>query len=308
MSEKLEILRKSFGNHYRNNQEYLFSCPKCDHHKKKLSINIEKNVFKCWICEYTGKDIRILLKKYSTYDLLSSWDSLCGTVDLQRYDDLFSSESAIAPKQKIELPPGFKTLTGPETKLKEKPLKYLHSRGITYRDILKWKMGFCDFGEYAYRIVIPSFDADGDLNYFVARNYLNNGSYKYRNPNVSKDIIFNDLNVDWTSDLILCEGVFDAVKCENAIPMLGSSLKEDSKLFQKICTYKPRVFLGLDQDVKNKEFYIMKKLRDYGIETYSLNILPYSDLGEMPRDEIRKRKSNAGFVTDMDYLYHKINF
>ena len=308
MSEKLEILRKSLGNYYRNNSEYLFSCPKCNHHKKKLSVNIDKNVFKCWICEYTGKDIRALLKKYSTYELLLEWNNINGTVDLSKYDTLFEEDTLPEPTLKVELPEGFKTLTGPLTKIKQKPLKYLYSRGFDYSDILRWKIGFCDFGPYEGRIIVPSFNSDGDLNYYVARTYLSNGSYKYKNPDISKDVIFNDINIDWSKDIILCEGVFDAMKCDNSIPLLGSSIKETSKLFQKICRHSPRVFLALDQDAKSKEFYIMKKFRDYGINTYSLNIHPYSDLGEMPKKEIENRKMSAEFMTEVDYLHYKLNF
>ena len=72
---------------------------------------------------------------------------------------------------------------------------------------------------------------------------------KYKNPKVSKDIIFNGLNVDWDSDIVLVEGVFHAMKCRNAIPLLGSTLRENSILFQKICERKPNVYLALDDDV-----------------------------------------------------------
>jgi len=307
LSEKAEILRKSFGNCYVNNNELLFECPKCDHHKKKLSVNIEKDVFKCWVCGYTGKRIRHLIRAYSSYDNLLAWDEQCGATDLSRYEFLFSEEVSKF-KEKIELPCGFKTLTGPSSPLKKRPLDYLYSRGFTYSDILNWRVGFCDYGEYENRIIVPSFDADGDLNYFVARNYANDNSYKYRNPQISKDIIFNDLDILWDHDLILCEGVFDAMKCTNAIPLLGSSLNEKSKLFQKICYHRPRVFLGLDSDAKHKEFYIMKKLKEHDVISYSLNIEPYSDIGEMPKHEIENRKSSADFITDTDYLKYKLDF
>mgnify|MGYP005631781647 CR=1 FL=1 len=41
--------------------------------------------------------------------------------------------------------------------------------------------------------------------YFVARTY-NGDAYKYKNPNASKDIIFNELFIDWNTDLVLVEG------------------------------------------------------------------------------------------------------
>ena len=131
---------------------------------------------------------------------------------------------------------------------------------------------------------------------------------KYKNPKVSKDIIFNGLNVDWDSDIILVEGVFDAMKCQNAIPLLGSTLRENSILFQKICERKPNVYLALDDDVKDKEFGIARRLREYGIKVMSIDVSGYSDIGEMPVEIVEERKQNADIVSDLDYLHYKLDF
>jgi hypothetical protein len=56
---------------------------------------------------------------------------------------------------------------------------------------------------------------------------------KYKNPSVPKEeIIFNESRVDWTKDIYLCEGVFDAFFLPNPIPMLGKFLP--TNLFQKL--------------------------------------------------------------------------
>ena len=229
-----------------------------------------------------------------------------GEVDLQRYDTIFE-ENPLLPPQIIDLPENFQTLTGKKTKVKRKALKYLYSRGFTDADILTWKIGFCDFGEFQDRIIIPSFDNQGNLNFFIARSYTDDWM-KYKNPKASKDIIFNGLNIDWNSDIILVEGVFDAMKCKNAIPLLGSTLREDSVLFQKICQNKPNVYLALDDDVKDKEFGIAKRLREYGINAMSIKITPYADIGEMPVEIVEERKQNADIVSDLDYLHYKLDF
>ena len=108
--------------------------------------------------------------------------------------------------------------------------------------------------------------------------------------------------------MILAEGVFDAMKCENAVPLLGSTLRENSRLFQKICERKPDVYLALDEDVKEKEFGIAKKLKEYGIKVMSIDISGYSDIGEMPSSVVKKRKLEATFLTETDYLKYKLNF
>ena len=305
MSEKLKLLKKALGRCWSNEDEHQFSCPKCNHHKLKLSVNIGKDVFKCWICDYSGTKISQLIRSCAP-SYYADWRTLAGEVDLSKYDIIFAEHTPTAP-QIIDLPENFQTLTGKKTNLKRRALNYLYSRGFTDVDILKWKIGFCDFGEYQDRVIVPSFDVHGNLNFFIARSYTNDWM-KYKNPKVSKDIIFNGLNVDWDSDIILVEGVFDAMKCKNAIPLLGSTLREDSVLFQKICEKRPNVYLALDDDAKVKEFGIAKRLRGHGINTMSIKVAPYADIGEMPSEIVEERKQNADIVSDLDYLHYKLDF
>ena len=305
MSEKLKLLKKALGHCWTNEEEHQFHCPKCNHHKLKLSVNIDKGVFKCWICDYSGTKISPLIRRFAP-SYYADWRLLEGEIDLDKYDTIFADEVE-APPQIIDLPENFQTLTGKKTRLKQKPLNYLYSRGFTDTDILNWKIGFCNFGEYQDRVIVPSFDSEGNVSFFIARSYTDDWM-KYRNPKVSKDIIFNDLNIDWDNDVILVEGVFDAMKCKNAIPLLGSTLRENSLLFHKICERKPNVYLALDEDAKGKEFGIAKKLREYGIRTMSIKITPYSDIGEMPVAVVEERKQNADIVSDLDYLHYKLDF
>ena len=305
MSKKLKLLKKALGRCWSTETEHQFHCPKCNHHKLKLSLNIEKDVFKCWICDYSGTKISSLIRRFAP-SYYTDWKTLTGEIDISKYDSIFK-ENDSSPPQVIDLPENFQTLTGRKTKLKTRALQYLYSRGFTDRDVLTWKIGFCDYGEYQGRIIIPSFDEDGNVNFFVARSYTDDWM-KYKNPKVSKDIIFNEINVDWSEDVILTEGVFDAMKCQNAVPLLGSTLRENSILFQKICEFKPNIYLALDEDAKAKEFGIAKKLREYGIKVMSISISGYSDIGEMPQEVVTERKLNADIVSDLDYLHYKLDF
>jgi DNA primase len=305
LSEKLKLLKSALGTCWSNETEHLFHCPKCKHHKRKLSVNVEKGVFKCWICDYSGTKVSQLIRKHAP-SYYADYRRLEGEVDLTKYDTIFSN-NIVSSRQIVDLPENFQTLTGQKSKTKTKALNYLYNRGFTDEDILTWKMGFCNYGEYQDRIIIPSFDDEANVNFFVARSYV--GAWmKYQNPHVSKDIIFNDLNIDWERDIILTEGVFDAVKCPNSIPLLGSTLRENSLLFQKICEFKPDIYLGLDEDVKEKEFKIAKKLREYGIRVLSIDVTGYADIGEMPVEIVEERKQNADIVSDLDYLHYKLDF
>ncbi len=263
-------------------------------------------MFKCWVCDYAGNKISSILKSYGR-ERLSCWNTLSGEVDLTKYENIFEEQEKKEIKKNVCLPEGFKTLTGEKTPLKKKPLEYLYARNITDLDILRWKIGFCDFGKYERRIIVPSFDMDGVLDYYVARSY-DHGSYKYKNPQISKDIIFNDLSIDWSSPVTLVEGVFDAIKCENSIPLLGSTLPEASKIFQKILIEKPIIYLALDADARDKQYKISNMLLQYNIKIKFIDSAPYSDLAEMPRAEIKIRKQKALFIHETDYLKYKLEF
>jgi len=205
--EAKRILHEAFGNYIDKGRELLFSCPSCRHHKRKLSINLDKNAFKCWICDYHGRNIRRLVRRHGTYSQLQKWEAISGRSDLERFADLFVERGFEEDKTKVELPLEFLSLATknvPATGRQAK--KYLRSRGVTDADMVRWKMGYCFSGEYRNRVIIPSFDDDGDVSYFIARSY-NGDSYKYKNPKASKNIVFNELFINWNDDLTIVEGV-----------------------------------------------------------------------------------------------------
>jgi DNA primase len=104
--------------------------------------------------------------------------------------------------------------------------KYLASRGITDDIIDRFKIGYTAVGDYAYRIVVPSYNTENTLNYFVARSFVPK-KMKYKNPPVPKDeIIFCENNIDWEKDIYVCEGVFDSFFLDNPIVMLGKKMSE----------------------------------------------------------------------------------
>ena len=76
----------------RGGDEAVFTCPSCNHHKKKLTFNLLSQKFQCWVCNYKGHRAYQLLKKAeapgAAYGLLKEIDS--------QYN--FKQ----APKQKLE--------------------------------------------------------------------------------------------------------------------------------------------------------------------------------------------------------------
>ncbi len=300
--EAKRILNEVLGYFKESGQELLFKCPSCNHHKRKLSVNLDKNAFKCWICDYRGRNLRRLVRRYGSYVQLSKWDKITNRFDLANFADLFMDQSDREEEIKVELPQEFRTLTSKDRPLISNPaFRYLRERGLSKDDILKWKIGYCYEGQYRNRIIIPSFNDDGDTNYFIARSYSGD-SYKYKNPRASKNIVFNELFIDWDQDLVIVEGVFDAINAGNAVPILGSTLRTDSDLLRKIVRNDTPCYIALDPDAAQKERRIIQTLLRYDVELYKIDVTGYDDVGEMPKSVFQERKKAAKFIDRDNYL------
>ena len=304
-SEKLLILSEILGEHYRSNDEHLFFCPFCKHHKRKLSVNISKNTYKCWVCDSRGRNLYFLVRRFGNHSHKQHWKSFESHVEISEFENIFEEKVEEQEVQRIKLPEEYICLANKRLPRTAMPaLRYLRERGLTDKDILKWKIGFCDEGNYRNRVIVPSFNDEGYCDYFIARSYTDDWM-KYKNPPVSKNIVFNRLSIFWNEPIILVEGVFDAFKAENSIPLLGSTLYEGSLLFQAILKHNPAVYLALDADAQKKTLKIARSLIQYGIETWNIDTSGCEDVGEMTKEEFLARKENATIMDSDSYLLYE---
>jgi len=242
---------------------------------------------------------------FGSFDAKQQWSYHEDDVDISKFEELFQDKKPQL-ETLINLPEEFESLAN-RTLIdgSEKPLKYLYERGLTREDILKWKIGWCPSGPYYDRIIVPSFNNDGWVNYFISRTFTN-AFPKYKNPQASKNIIFNELYLDWDRPITLVEGVFDAIKADNAVPLLGSTLTENSRLFQEIIKRNATVYLALDGDAKKKEMDILEMLLAYDNPVYMVDVDGYNDVGEMTKQEFQKRKKEASLIDQSNYLLTKM--
>ena len=312
--EELSILTNILGRGYKSGTEHLFYCPKCKHHKKKLSVYDSINKIKCWICDYRGTNVRRIVRKYGSFRDLRSWDEVTKSFshELLSFEALMAQKLATPSKtegveQRISLPEQFRSLTSTKLPITASPaLRFLQDRGVTKKDILRWKIGYCSSGEYGGRIVIPSFNNSGYVDYFVGRSYTGDWR-KYLSPAIDKNIVFNDLYIDWDSDLVIVEGVFDAFVAGYAVPILGSSISDKSKLFSKIAKHDTPVYIALDADAEKKAMKLIKQLMEYDVELYKVELGGYSDVGEMTKKEFSQRKDEARQMNSSSYISKSIS-
>lgn len=233
----VDLLRDVLGHekqHYDSKKQISFDCPVCAAEKGvegdgkgNLEINYFRGVYKCWACAETHGTQGVLGKLFDKF----------GTKKQKQIWDLLKPEKEgekEKPKIYLRLPQGYTKFKDSNIRFipHREAINYLYSRGITDEMIEKYDIGYTVSGDYAYRIIVPSYNEDGYLNYFVSRAWVPK-KMKYKNPSVPKEeIIFNESRVDWTKDIYLCEGVFDAFFLPNPIPMLGKFLS--TNLFQKL--------------------------------------------------------------------------
>ena len=244
----------------------MYWSPFISHHKPKLQINIQNGNWHCWVSNNGGRNLFQLLKKVGAsrehFDELSEYVD-----DVPRYNKSKDTE-----KESVELPKEFKPLwNGGDSIVKRHALSYLYKRGITDNDILRYNIGYCDNGLYSNRIIIPSYNSDGGLNFFVGRDFYDS-KLKYRNSPTSKDIIGFDLFINWDEPIILCEGVFDAMSFKrNAIPLFGKTVM--SQLNKKIIESKVKlIYLSLDSDAIDDSITITENFINNGIEVRMMKL------------------------------------
>ena len=220
---------------------------------------------------------------------------------LQRYRNEFLPEGLRGRKEKVDvetnvvtpLPSDFSLLTQmnqghPDVKA---AWSYLTGRNVGLRDAWHYKLGISNEYRWKRRIIMPSFDSAGDLNFFVARNIdVGDRRTKYDNPDdVKSEIVFNELNIDWNKQLVICEGPFDMVKCgDNATALLGSDLTPRSRLFSQILLYGTPVAIALDGDMwYTKIPKFVKLLQSYDIDVVVVDTREKKDPGNMSKLEFK---------------------
>lgn len=311
--KKIALLKRAFGEPTlsRDQREVQFRCPQCKKNgkdKKKLSIRLEDGLYHCWVCELKGKNLSYLFKTYAPrlQDELRDVGFSVGS------SGRTEAESEPEEVQSVTIPSGFILLansinsTDPDVK---DCIRYCYSRGLTLSDLWYFKLGTCKTGKFRRRVIFPSFDAEGELNYFTARTIDPVTVMKYLNSKVSKsEIIFNEINIDWKSELVLVEGPFDLTKTTgNATCLLGSSLSKDCILFKQIVRHQTPVVLALDPDARKKSHTIAKLMTQYGISVRTVDVPAGTDIGDMSKKQYDQLMATAAPWRSSDRLLHLIS-
>jgi len=265
-----EILEDIFGD-YRNHNDYRcqvsFDCPVCSYDikgldkgdgKGNLEVNYKYGVYKCWVCAESNEthgSIYKLIKQFGNPKQLKKYELL-------RPEDTEDGTKRIF--KKVVLPKEFIAFKEASAGLKMTPqyrqaFNYIKKRNITDLMLQMYNIGFCYTGLYENRIIIPSYDENNQLNYFIARSYLQRSKRKYMNPEAQKEIlIFNEHLINWNETIYIVEGAFDSIFIPNSIPMLGKFMSQH--LFDKLYNNAKKIVIVLDPDAYNDQERLYHRL------------------------------------------------
>jgi DNA primase len=246
-----------------NRTEFYYFCPFCHHYKPKLAVNVNKRKWHCWKCGAAGNTLLSLLRKlHVSREQIAELSSILGEEVYKFKDDKPTEGILILPQEYQPL-----YVNG-----NKQAISYLNQRGITESDIIKYQLGYCEKGLYWGRIIIPSFDVSGRLNYFVGRDITNKSKLPYLMPPISKNVVGFESIINWKHHIVLVEGAFDSMAVKiNAIPLFGKTLSK--RLREKIIKESVNeIYLALDRDALKDTLKIAEKYMKEGLSVYVIEL------------------------------------
>lgn len=226
-----EVLgRPNKSNKHRGQHEY--DCPICGGHSK-MAVNTKLGVYKCWVCHESDGTYGSIKKLLSVLGGKTIWDrakklGISFKVDKSRVVHINT--------EKVELPKGFTRFEDSNSNLMvhKEGWNYLtKQRKLSPETIFKHQMGYTTYKSESFddnftnRVIIPSYDKNGELNYFTARSWLPYSKMRYKNPDVPREtIIFNEHLINWDGTVYIVEGPLDHVVVHNSIPLQGKDIHD----------------------------------------------------------------------------------
>lgn len=279
----IELLDNFLGSYDKySNGWYSYNCPCCAEEnnntpddKYNLEVYIDLNSrgcggYHCWKCgdiNGTKGMLTKLFKKYGGHEIYDEFVKIVKEYRASRRYEFGKYGESLLNEFDEDV-----TLMLPERcKSVEKDgdaYEYLLSRGITDYIIHEYNimcLGNDAYGQYRNRVVIPSYDSFGTLNFWVARDYTGNSKRKVMNPKKSKtEIVFNEGKINWYEPLTIVEGPFDHIVTPNSVPLLGKSLDDTYELYNEIIKKsRSDIRIFLDDDAI-KDSYKLYKLLNRG--------------------------------------------
>ena len=295
--------------------EITYFCPfhvaKNDINRRKFGIDLETQKFNCFACGVKGRTFKNLFRKLNLsknyFDELFSIIKDAPT-DLNFENSSFIFKNDIKPFQKLNsLPDEFISLMSPNNSITYRHvMRYLRKRNITDIDILRYNIGYCDSGKYMNRIIFPSYNSDGTLNFFSGRDYTGNSSLRYLNCEFNKNIIGFESMINFKDELTIVEGPIDSITLRrNCIPLFGKFMSEKLKV-AIVKNTPPTINILLDADALDYSMRICDFMSSRGIKTKIIKLIDGKDSSECGFKKTWNIIDSCGILSEGEIFKQKL--
>jgi len=230
--------------------DVAFNCFFCGDkapNKYHLSVNKYSTMFNCWLCSRSG-NAWTFLRHFG--------DRLYNVREYIRDAQFFEEHAHAKPKKSWygELPEFFT----PIGELKVLPT-YLVKKGFDRRKLEKYRVGYCDLGVMAKRVIFPIY-CGGRLISFIGKSICK-GVKPYNPEGVRfSELLYNYDVAKLHDTCVIVEGVTDAIAIgSNAVALFGKSMST-AQLNLILKARFSKVVVCLDDDAHSATLRIAAKL------------------------------------------------
>ena len=315
----LSILKNFLGDpkssiNMETKKQFEFNCQshECKHDVDKfnLAFDSENNIYKCWKCKDSGI-VHKLVNKYGSREDDKRLKLILPTYT-GNFVNVFRRNTINHNLITCPLPEGYVPITSKiNTPMHKKAYEYMtKDRKLSFEQLCKYKIGYTEIGAYKNRVIVPSFNDVGGVNYFEARTFIKKVKPVYYKPDakvfVGKsvpdkfDIIFNEIDINWDLPIYLVEGVFDMFRIPNSIPMLGKT--PSWRLISKLIEHNSTVVICLDEDAFKDSFEIYEQLSSLELDVYFVDLKKLGDIS------YHYEKNGAQAIINLLKTREKIDF
>ena len=295
-------------------QEVATRCPFCGEHRHKLYISPDGKYI-CFKCGTHGGSLISLIMhtehttRDNAYRLLKEHGVSSSSIRIVTQSDNFSLLTELSTlmykKQETKslsvprFPKGLKLLEDNLANPESYPfLWYLKHRGLSLDDIIDNHIGYIVNGsverdnkpplEINNSIVFITYNMDNQPIYWSTRSieihpYVKSLNGMSRSNEYSKkNVIWNMNHVTNDCDMVICEGVFNAISCTQGnyigVATFGKNITNDQiRLMRDL---NPRNYLlFLDNDAREQQLELYQRLVNIGVDSKKIRLVenPYGD-------------------------------
>lgn len=305
--------------HGQSGDEAVCDCPFCGK-SKKLYVNVNTGLFFCYSCKERGTAPKLVAeldgvsvaqaRKQIVQASIRTEARTTGDAR-ESLNDRFLADHAqqsACARTPVALPSEFTPVWDGK---KVRMPKYLLDRGISVKTAVKFRIGFCNSGRCANRIVLPVTVDDVVVTY-TARTIERDVLPKYLHPDGTHDsqsVYGYDQSI-FAETLYVVEGPFDALmmvqRGHKAVALLGSHVN-DAKAALIRAMVPERVVVLLDGDPPGRAATptVAGKLLESGLDVLIARMPDGTDPGSIAVDELSAALDTARPLRTKDRFVSK---